>query len=239
MFLLLAVLATAALALCALRLPDPGSGTAPALVLARPGPELRPGAGRRALRVAGLAFSLVFAAQGFLIGAAPDFITNVLGLQETDFAYLFVPLVIGAMLGALFAARKAGSWSDARVTALAYLLMGGSCLANLAYVAAAGRPALPWAVILPGVFTCGLAMSVPAMTLRILARVPQLSGTAASVLGFMQMLTFSLVSGWCVPLVYGQPLRLALAMLACVAASALGWAWLHRKPQPLANAEPG
>ena len=110
--------------------------------------------------------------------------------------------------------------SDARVTALAYLLMGGSCLANLAYVAA-GRPALPWAVILPGVFTCGLAMSVPAMTLRILARVPQLSGTAASVLGFMQMLTFSLVSGWCVPLVYGQPLRLALAMLACVAASAL------------------
>ena len=53
----------------------------------------------------GLAFSLVFAAQGFLIGAAPDFITNVLGLQETDFAYLFVPLVIGAMLGALFAAR--------------------------------------------------------------------------------------------------------------------------------------
>ncbi|WP_207384983.1 iron chelate uptake ABC transporter family permease subunit, partial [Achromobacter xylosoxidans] len=27
----------------------------------------------------GLAFSLLFAAQGFLIGAAPDFITNVLG----------------------------------------------------------------------------------------------------------------------------------------------------------------
>ena len=105
--------------------------------------------------------------------------------------------------------------------------MGGSCLANLAYVAAAGRPALPWAVILPGVFTCGLAMSVPAMTLRILARVPELSGTAASVLGFMQMLVFSLVSGWCVPLVYGQPLRLALAMLACVAASALGWTWLQ------------
>ena len=109
----------------------------------------------------GLAFSLVFAAQGFLIGAAPDFITNVLGLQETDFAYLFVPLVIGAMLGALFAARKAGSWSDARVTALAYLLMGGSCLANLAYVAAAGRPALPWAVILPASSPAGWPCRCP------------------------------------------------------------------------------
>ena len=35
-------------------------------------------------------------------------------------------------------------------------------------------------------------MGVPAMTLRILGHVPDLSGTAASVLGFMQMLTFSL-----------------------------------------------
>ena len=47
-FLLLAVLATAALALCALRLPRPCSGTAPALVLARPGPELWPVLGTRA-----------------------------------------------------------------------------------------------------------------------------------------------------------------------------------------------
>ena len=97
--------------------------------------------------------------------------------------------------------------------------MAAAVLANLAYVAAAGRPALLLAVILPGVFT-GLAMSVPAMTLRILARCrcpapPPGAGLHA------QMLTFSLVSGWCVPLVYGQPLRLALAMLACVAASAL------------------
>ena len=237
-FLLLAVLATAALALCALRLPE-------TLAPEQRQPLSWRGLARNYGRVLGdarfvslgLAFSLVFAAQGFLIGAAPDFITNVLGLQETDFAYLFVPLVIGAMLGALFAARKAGSWSDARVTALAYLLMGGSCLANLAYVAAAGRPALPWAVILPGVFTCGLAMSVPAMTLRILARVPQLSGTAASVLGFMQMLTFSLVSGWCAGL---RPAAAAGAGHAGLrGGQRAGWAWLHRKPQPLANAEPG
>lgn len=79
-------------------------------------------------------------------------------------------------------------------------------------------------------------MGVPAMTLRILGHVPDLSGTAASVLGFMQMLTFSLASGWGVPLVYGQPLRLAAAMLLFVAASAAGWAWLHRCAAPLAEA---
>lgn len=94
-------------------------------------------------------------------------------------------------------------------------------------------------MLLPGLYTCGLAMGVPAMTLRILGHVPDLSGTAASVLGFMQMLTFSVASGWGVPLVYGQPLRLAAAMLACVAASAIGWAWLHRRAAPVAKTEAG
>lgn len=239
-FLMLALLAAAALALCALRLPETlPAGRRPPLSWRGLAANYARVLGTPRFVALGAAFSLIFAAQAFLIGAAPDFIANVLGLPETAFAYLFVPLVAGAMLGALFAARMAGRWSDARITALAYLLMGGSCLANVAYVAAVDRPALPWAVILPGLYTCGLAMSVPAMTLRILGRVPALSGTAASVLGFMQMSVFSVVGGWCVPLVYGQPLRLALAMLACVAASALGWAWLHRRASPLPDAEAG
>lgn len=239
-FVLLAALAGAALLLCARRLPEtlpPGRRQTLAWRTLG-GNYLRLLRDRRYVSL-GLAFSLLFAAQGLLIGAAPDFIANVLGLPETDFAYLFVPLVAGAMAGALLAARKAGRWSDGRVTLLAYGLMGASCLAFVLYMAGAAPPRLPWAVLLPGLYTCGLAMAVPAMTLRILARAPDLSGTAASVLGFMQMLTFSIVSGWCVPLVYGRPLQLAAGMLACVAASAAGWAWLHRRAAPVVNTESG
>lgn len=232
-FLMLAVLATAALLLCAWRLPE----TLPAC---RRRPlkwrVLASGYGRVLAdgRYTALAatFSLIFAAQGFLIGAAPDFITNVLGLPETDFAYLFVPLVVGAMAGALFAARKAGRWTDQGIVWLSYLLMSGSCLFSALYMVGAGRLALPWAVLPPGLFTFGLAMIVPAMTLSMLARMPELTGTAASVLGFAQMLAFSIASGWGVPLVYGRPLGLALAMLACIVTSAVGWAWLHRQPAP-------
>ncbi len=236
-FLLLTLLAGAAWLLCARRLPEtlPPERRQP-LAWRTLAANYARVLGNRRYTALGLAFSLLFAAQGFLIGAAPDFISNVLGLPETDFAYLFVPLVVGAMAGALVAARKAGRWSDGRITLLAFLLMGGSCLAYVLYMAAAEPPRLPWAVLLPGLFTCGLAMGVPAMTLRILGHVPDLSGTAASVLGFMQMLTFSLASGWGVPLVYGQPLRLAAAMLLFVAASAAGWAWLHRCAAPLAEA---
>ncbi len=239
-FLMLAALAATAWALCAWKLPEtlPASRRRPLSWRSLASGYGMVLADRRFAALA-IAFSLIFAAQGFLIGAAPDFIANVLSLPETDFAYLFVPLVIGAMAGALFAARKAGRWSDHRITWLAYALMGGSCLASVIYAAGAGRPALPWAVILPGLYTCGLAMCVPGMTLQILARAPGLSGTAASMLGFTQMLAFSVASGWGVPMIYGRPLALALAMLACVAASAAGWAWLQRQSTPLANARSG
>jgi len=227
-FFMLGLLAATALTLCAWRLPET---LAPAK---RQTLSLRGLAAgyREVLRngnftAPGLAFSLVFAAQGLLIGAAPDFIANVLDLPETNFAYLFVPLVAGAMTGAAIAARHAGRWRDTRIIGLAYLLMNGSCLAYAIYFWTALSPALPWAVLPPALFTCGLAMSVPAMTLHILESVPALSGTGASVLGFMQMLAFSIASGWGVPLTYGQPSVLALAMLACVTASALAWAWLQ------------
>lgn len=239
-FLMLTALALAALLLCGTRLPE----TLP--------PERRQPLSWRVLggnllsllrdgRYLGmtLAASLLVAGQAFLIGGAPDFITGTLGLPETAFATLFVPLVIGAMAGAFFAARMAERWTDGRLILTAYLLMAGSCVANAAYLASVPAPALPWAVVFPSIFTSGLAMVMPALTLRILARAPTLSGTAASLLGFVQMMGFSVISGWCVPLVYGQPLRMALAMLACVALSAAGWVMLHRRGSTIGATQTG
>lgn len=149
-FFMLGLLAATALTLCAWRLPET---LAPAK---RQTLSLRGLAAgyREVLRngnftAPGLAFSLVFAAQGLLIGAAPDFIANVLDLPETNFAYLFVPLVAGAMTGAAIAARHAGRWRDTRIIGLAYLLMNGSCLAYAIYFWTALSPALPWAVLPP------------------------------------------------------------------------------------------
>jgi len=167
------------------------------------------------------AFSLVFGAQAFLIGGAPNFLRHALTLPETRLAALFIPMVIGAMGGAFFAARVASRWPQQWISRLAYLLMTGSCAIHAAYLYTHTSPSFIWVVLPPACFTAGLAMSVPAMTLRILSSVPTLSGTAASILGFLQMLVFSVVSGWFVPLTYGHPDRLAFAMLACVLTSAL------------------
>ena len=106
--------------------------------------------------------------------------------------------------------------------------MLSSCAAYTGYLASAAHPALPWAVLLPAFFTAGLAMLMPVVTMRILAQVPSRAGLAASLLGFCQMTTFSVVSGWLVPWVYGQPLRMSAAMLICVVLSAISWFWLQQ-----------
>ncbi len=220
-FWMLAILAAVACWLCLLRLPE----TLPA--------SKRQALAWRPLQVdvwhllrdvqfmgMSLAMSLLIGAQAFLIGAAPDFIVHTLKLPETAFAVLFVPLVIGATVGALASARLSRRWGDLKIIRCAYALMVGSCIAYTVYLGSSEAPALPWAVALPAFFAAGLAMLLPAMTMRVLARFPARSGLAASLLGFFQMATFSLISGWCVPWVYGQPLRMAGAMLFAVFLSA-------------------
>lgn len=228
-FLMLVALALAALLLCGMRLPE-------TLPVARRQPLAWRELGRDTWRLLRnrsymgmiLVTSLLVAGQAFLIGGAPDFIVHTLHLSETAFAVLFVPLVAGAMAGAVAAAALSTRWDDGKTIRCAYLLMIGSCSAYTVYLFACSIPELPWAVLWPAVFTGGLAMVMPVLTLRILAHAPGRTGLAASLLGFFQMAGFSVVSGWCVPLVYGQPLGMALAMLACVMASAAGWGMLRK-----------
>jgi DHA1 family bicyclomycin/chloramphenicol resistance-like MFS transporter len=229
-FWMLAVLAALAACLCALRLPEtlPTSRRQP-LVWSQLRVELWLLLRNIPFMGMSLALSLLIGAQAFLIGAAPDFITHTLKLPETAFAALFVPLVIGASAGALASAQLSRLWEARKLITCAYGLMLGSCLAYVAYLARAAEPALLWAVGLPAFFAAGLAMLFPVLTMQVLAQVPARAGLAASLLGFCQMATFSLVSGWCVPWVYGQPVRMAAAMLLAVVASLVAWLWLQKR----------
>lgn len=228
-FWMLAVLAAAACYLCMRRLPEtlPSSKRQP-LAWRQLRSDIAQLLGDVSFMGMSLALSLLVGAQAFLIGAAPDFISHTLNLPETAFAVLFVPLVIGAMLGALASAHLVRHWGDIKIIRRAYGLMLSSCAAYTWYLASAAHPALPWAVLLPAFFTAGLAMLMPVVTMRILAQVPSRAGLAASLLGFCQMTTFSVVSGWLVPWVYGQPLRMSASMLICVVLSAISWFWLQQ-----------
>lgn len=228
-FVLLAALALAACVLCYRRLPEtlapprrqPFSVRALAtnyMTIARDG----------VFMAFALAFGVLFAGFAFLIGAAHDFVTHVLGLPDTAFGWLFIPLVVGLTTGSFAAARLSSRWSPGRMIGMAYLVMVLSCAANMAYAAVAEPVQLPWAVLPLAFFNFGLAIAIPNMTLQVLTRQPKLSGMAASVLGFVQMVFFSAVSGWMAPWVYGSAFRLALALGVGVAASGLLWFFISQ-----------
>lgn len=175
-----------------------------------------------------LSFAALFGGFAFLIGGAHDFVTHVLKLPDTAFGYLFVPMVAGMVSGSFTAARLATRWPPAHLIRLAFSVLALSCVTNLAYTSTTASPSLPWAVAPLTLFSFGLSIAIPNMTITMLRRMRDLSGTAASMLGFAQMLFFSVVSGWLVPFVYGSAFRLALALTAGVAISALGWGLMHR-----------
>ena len=179
-----------------------------------------------------LSFGLLFAGFGFMIGGAHDFVTEVLGLSETDFGYLFVPLVAGMLSGSYLAARLAPRAAPSRLIAAGFGVMGVSCALNLAYTGLAQSLSVALTVIPLGIFACGLTLAFPGMTLTVLGRVPALAGTAASVLGFIQMVFFSIASGWGVALVYGSAWRMAVALTLGMAASGLSWLLVSSRKPP-------
>jgi DHA1 family bicyclomycin/chloramphenicol resistance-like MFS transporter len=89
---------------------------------------------------------------------------------------------------------------------------------NLLFVAA-----VPWAVLPLMVFTFGLAVATPAIQLSAFALFPDNRGLSSSMLAFIQMISFALVSGLVAPLLFGSSLKLACGMLGGVALSFVCW----------------
>lgn len=225
-FVLMMVVALASLALCAWGLPEtlPAHKRQPFVATAffRNIAQILQD---RVFLALSLSFGLLFAGFGFMIGGAHDFVTEILRLSETDFGYLFVPLVAGMLSGSFLAARLAPLTAPSNLIAAGFGVMTLSCALNLAYTGSVDQVGVLFAVLPLGIFACGLTLAFPGMTLTVLGRVPALAGTAASVLGFIQMVFFSVSSGWGVALVYGSAWRMAVALTLGMAASGLSW-WL-------------
>jgi DHA1 family bicyclomycin/chloramphenicol resistance-like MFS transporter len=148
-----------------------------------------------------------FSGFGLYIAAAPDFIMNVLRLPETAFAWLFIPLIGGQMLGAYIVSRNSGGVSPARLIRNGYILM--TCAAGLNLLYNALFPAqVPWAVLPLSLYSFGVALIIPSLTLKILDLFPHTRGLSASLQSFIQTLIFALIAA-IAPVFFGHPLKLA------------------------------
>ncbi|MDN4051768.1 multidrug effflux MFS transporter [Massilia sp. YIM B02763] len=167
-----------------------------------------------------LSVGLAFAGIAIYIGAAANFVMEILGLPETAFGWMFFPLVGGMVAGSAWGGKRATKVPPARLRRIGYGLMALACVANLGYAAAVSdRVAVPWAVLPLMVFTFGLTVAMPAIQVTALGLFPHNRGLASSLLSFIQMMSFALVSGLVTPLLFGSATRLAAGLAVMVAAS--------------------
>jgi DHA1 family bicyclomycin/chloramphenicol resistance-like MFS transporter len=173
-------------------------------------------------------WSLAFAGQFLYVAGAPTVIYEFLGLGPDDFAWLFLPLVTGLILGALISDRLTHRWSAEKTISMGFLLM---VLASVISICVAGFSVAS----IPGVigplllYVTGFALMLPGLTVLALDCMPNHRGTAASMQGFLQMLTGAGVASIAVPLLNGRWLNFALGQaLFLLLASGL-WYRLQRK----------
>jgi DHA1 family bicyclomycin/chloramphenicol resistance-like MFS transporter len=165
-----------------------------------------------------LAVGLAFGGLSLYIGSAANFVMEILGLPETAFAWMFLPLIGGMVAGSAWGGRRVHRMPAARMLAIGYGAMALACVLNVGYTAL--FPAqVPWAVLPLFVYTFGLAVAMPAIQVGALALFPDNRGLASSMLSFIQMLAFALVSGLVAPLLFGSAFRLACGVAVGLAAS--------------------
>ena len=180
-------------------------------------------------RFPALILSLAFAFAGLFlyIAGAPTVIYDFLGLDSEDFGWLFIPIVVGLMVGASISSRLAHRWPANRTISAGYGLMIIAAMLNL--LATAFTTASILTVIGPLVlFVLGLAILMPAITVLALDCLPHHRGTAASMQGFLQMVTNAAVASIAVPFLHARWLHFVSGQLVFLLLAVMLWLRLRR-----------
>jgi DHA1 family bicyclomycin/chloramphenicol resistance-like MFS transporter len=175
-------------------------------------------------RFAMLALAVAFNFAGFFIYvvSAPAVIYRHLGLSATDFAWLFVPGIGGVMIGAWLSGRLAGRMTPERTVMLAFAVMAAAACLSIGYHLMY-PPAVPWTVLPLMLYSLGMSLAMPSITLLALDMFPRNRGMAASVQGFTQSMCNALLAGVISPLVAGTQLSLAVTAGVAMVLGAACW----------------
>jgi DHA1 family bicyclomycin/chloramphenicol resistance-like MFS transporter len=202
-------------------------------------PETHPKEKRAQLHVGGLArtaWSIVqhreflllamamganFAALMSFVGAAPAVILDHWHLTETQFAYLFIPVISGLISSAFISGRMAGRFTYAQQSHLGFILaLAGSALMALLCALLETPPILIQQVLI-ALIAFGVQLAGPTLSLRMLDLFPLARGSAAAVQSGVSIAISAVVFGLISPILGGSMLMLAEGSF-CAALIAFG-----------------
>ncbi len=176
--------------------------------------------------------TLNFCAFFIYIAAAPAFLVQLLGVSTWGFAWLFVPMIGGIMLGATMSGRMAGTRSPQSTIRLGYLFMAAGAVLNFA-ISVGLSADVRWNVPPIFILCLGTALVMPSVTLMLLDLFPTMRGMAASLQGFVQFALAGLVAGTVAPLLARSLTTLALGMAGFTVASFILWMVYQRRARVL------
>lgn len=164
-----------------------------------------------------------FAAMMSFIGAAPAVVVDHWHLRETQFAYLFIPIIGGLLVGAWISGRLAGRASYATQSQLGFTLaLIGSGLMTLLQ-AIFSEPAILLQQAALATIALGVQIVSPTLNLRMLDLFPRARGSAASVQSCVAIAIGALVFGFISPILSGSLLTLAEGSLCAALCAFALW----------------
>ena len=184
------------------------------------------------------ASSLTFAGLFLYIASAPDFVMELLQLNERQFGWLFIPTIGGMTLGAYVSGRAAGRISGVRQVGIGFACCGVAALGHVRYNAWVTTMTLPWAVLPIAVAAFGVALIFPIITLAILDMYPRQRGSSSSLQAFTSLVLNALVAGVLSPLLSHHGLHLALAAAFFTLSGWLFWRWEMRVVRKMPQCPP-
>jgi MFS transporter, DHA1 family, multidrug resistance protein len=168
------------------------------------------------------------------IAGAPAFIMRHLELTSKDFAVLFIPGISGITLAAYLSGRLAGRISHERQMKWGFGIMGSGALVNLV-VSATLPPSVYWNIAPIAVYTFGMALVTPCVTLKLLDAFSHARGSVSALQSSAHVAMMAVTTALVVPFAQQSLLRFASVMAG---SALLGWViWMtYRKTHETRNA---
>ncbi len=180
-------------------------------------------ASNRTFMMYALALGTTFSAMITFIGAAPAIVLGHWHLSETQFAYVFVPLIIGIMGGAFLSGKLAGRLNGTRQIKIGYTLtLAGGVLSVMLQLLVDSPPIFPQQVLITAM-ALGVQLMMPIYALRMLDMFPEVRGSAASVQSCVMLGVGALFLGAIVPAISHSMVLLALGALIAAMIGFLIW----------------
>lgn len=182
-----------------------------------------------------LSFALCFCGLFLYIAASPVLLYEHLGFRANEFGYLFIPVVVGLMVGATISGKLAGHYSHEFAVRIGFIVMFVAATIGLG-VSIWMKPHA-WSTIGPiMLYSAGMSLTLPNMSLIALDYLPNRRGLASAVQGFLQMAIGGIIAGTMAPLLSPKLWALAAGTFGFVLCALVLWIVSRRADRHVSTA---